>query len=186
MRSICSLCLILFAGGLSAEGLIAPGPNADAPEQIQQFGQLQGRWHCTSQTLQAEGEWRDDPGHAEWTFHYILDGYAIQDVWRPSAESGSPVGTNLRTYDTENDTWHMVWTTTSNARFDYFSANYHDGEIAMSGERRATAAYPAHLALITFHNISEQHFDWKYESAAVNTTDWREVLRIACDRVETD
>ena len=177
---------LMIAPAMAAEGsLIVAGPNANAPEQLQQFGQFEGVWKCSSQSRQPDGSWKKRPGMATWTWHYVLDGHAVQDLWEPDLEANpkAAIGTNLRTYDAETDTWHMVWTTTQEPVFATFRAGETDGALVMFGERSATPAFPQRLARITFHNISDVHFDWKYEaSRARHSHQWREVSRLSCDR----
>lgn len=151
-----------------------------------QYGQLAGDWQCTSESLKQDGSWVKSPGTATWSWYYVLGGHAIQDVWQPPSDAGpdAAVGTNLRIYDVETGLWRMVWTTAKQADFDTFRASYRDGEILIYGERPQTAAFRAHLARITFHNIGERHFDWKYESSGpADGRKWREVVRLSCDRI---
>jgi len=176
--------LLAPAGAALAAGapLLAEGPNPDAPDAVRQYGQLMGDWTCASSSLQADGTWLEAPGRATWSWYYVLEGYAVQDVWRPG-DPAQPVGTNLRTYDAEADTWHMVWATSAQARFDHFSAVHQDGRIVMTGERWARKAFPAHTARITFYGITDKHFDWSYEFSASGEAPWTEQSRLSCDRI---
>lgn len=160
--------------------LLAEGPNPEAPEAVRQYGQLMGHWQCQGSSVQPDGSWQDSPAPATWSWYYVLDGYAVQDVWKPGNPQ-APMGTNLRTYDPDTESWHMVWATTTQARFDEFTATYSDGEIVMHGDRWARTAFPAHQARITFHNIGEKHFDWRYEFSTDGES-WSEQSRLACDR----
>ena len=170
-----------FAAAQTAS-LVATDPNPDAPEAVQQFGQLQGNWSCLGSSRQPDGSWKPGEHPATWSWYYVLDGFAVQDVWKPGNPNGA-MGTNLRTYDPESQSWNMVWATTGQARFDHFTASYEDGNLVMRGERWARAAFQAHDSRITFHNIGAQHFDWKYETAALQgEQQWNEISRIACDR----
>ena len=151
------------------------------------FGRLVGSWRCDGTTLQQDGSWKTDPPGAHWDFYYALEGHAVQDVWYPPAASKGGVGTNLRTYDPETDQWQMVWATSDQPRFDHFTAKVQDGNIVMHGDRWARPAFGAHSARITFHNISADHFDWRYEATADASAEdaaWREVTRLACQRVD--
>lgn len=186
MRSFIFLVVSLVSANAAAHQapLISAGINPDAPEQVKQFGQLQGTWSCLGSGKQPDGSWKQGPAPATWTWYYVLDGYAVQDVWQPAQ---GPMGTNLRTYDAEEDKWQMVWATSSQARFDEFDATFADGKIVMTGDRWARAAFPAHMSRITFHNISQQHFDWSSESSAAGDGEnWTENVRLSCDRVKVD
>jgi hypothetical protein len=176
------LALVAAVGAHAGESaaLVASGPNANAPEQVQQFGQLMGNWSCQGSAPQPDGSWQDSPSRAAWTWYYVLDGFAVQDVWKPGNPK-APMGTNLRTYDAETDSWLMVWATQTQARFDHFTATFQDGQIVMLGDRWARPAFAAHKARITFFNIDETHYDWKYEGSTDGET-WSEQSRLDCDR----
>lgn len=167
------------------EPLLGTEPNPEAPAAVSEgFGKLVGSWQCESARKQPDDSWQDQPGQPTWTFYYALDGHAVQDVWIPPEGAAGAVGTNLRTYDPETETWHMVWATASQARFDHFTAQLQDnGDIVMRGDRWARAAFGEHTARITFHNISAAHFDWRYEASTTGEEEsWGEIVRISCDR----
>ena len=57
-------------------------------------------------------------------------------------------------------------------------------EVGASGFREFAITRPQ-LFRITFHEISDHHFSWRYESsrdAGAEDPVWREVVRIRCDR----
>ncbi|MFK7955316.1 MAG: hypothetical protein AB8B96_04415 [Lysobacterales bacterium] len=155
----------------------------DAPEEVKQYGALNGHWRCEASAKQPDGSWKDSPGVATWSWYYVLDGYAVQDVWQPAAAT-SPMGTNLRTYDVEKKQWNMVWATQTQAEFDHYTAAYSDGMIVMRGENPSRSqSTPAHAAKITFYNMTNNHFDWKYEATAPATdAGWSEFSRMSCSR----
>lgn len=163
--------------------------NPDAPPGIEQYGQFVGRWTCIPASQQADGEWKEFDARPTWVWHYVLEGRAIQDVWIPDPEKSPPgatMGTNLRVYDAENDRWDMVWTTETLGGFQQFTAKMRNGEIVMRGDI-AEGPRPAHLARITFHNISDAHFDWKYEASAPGDGEtWQLQATLACDRAAPD
>jgi len=116
----------------------------------------------------------------------VLDGRAVQDVWKPLANADGQVlqGTNLRTYDAETGIWNVAWTISSSARIETFISSYRDGVIHISAQRAATGVFPAHMMHISFYNISGQHFDWKYETSPLTDgKNWSEISRLSCDRV---
>lgn len=162
-------------------------PNPSAPPQVRdQFGQFIGTWLCQGFNRQADGSWQPSPGAATWSWAYALDGYAIQDVWTPSAETpAAAVGINLRTFNPETGKWSMVWATTNQPDFDYFSASMEEEGLVMRGEIPARGQRPAHLARITFHDIEAAKFSWKYEfSPPGDGNNWTEASRLECGRKE--
>ena len=55
--------------------------------------------------------------------------------------------------------------------------------MVMRAEMPARGTRQAHLAKITFHNIEEKTFDWKYEFSPIGDGDnWTEASRLACTR----
>jgi hypothetical protein len=187
-RGCIALTALLIVAPLTASAGDPPlfsDHNPGAPAGIQQYGQFVGRWTCTPASLQPDGSWKASDARPTWTWHYVLSGQAIQDVWIPDPERSPPgaaMGTNLRVYDAEHDRWDMVWTTETMGAFQHFSAQMQDGEIVMhggipEGQRKA------HLARITFHNISDNHYDWKYEASEPDDGEtWQLQMTLSCDR----
>ena len=183
--SILLLIFPVFALAGTPAALVTDGPHPDAPEALMEYGQLVGNWQCKSLSPQPDGSWKQAEGLNTWTWYYVLDGRAIQDVWKPTANADGKVfpGTNLRTYDAETGIWNVVWTIASSARIEPFISSFRNDIIHITTERAASATFPAHMMHISFYNISEQHFDWKYESSPLTDgQNWREVSRLSCDR----
>lgn len=175
-----------LAGAVTGESRLFGPRNPEAPEGIEQYGQFVGTWTCTPASRQDDGSMKEFEARPSWVWHYALNGTAIQDIWIPDPERSRPgatMGTNLRVYDPEADEWEMVWTTETLAGFQTFTAKMIDGEVVMRGDVE-TGPFPAHLARITFHNISEEHFDWKYEASAPGDGEnWQLHSTLSCDRV---
>lgn len=179
------LVLVLSAIAAGASGIATTRPNPEAPEEIRQFGQLVGSWHCKGSERQQDGSWKETPGVAIWDWYYVLDGYAVQDVWRPDTEANPDAtqGTNLRTFDPETGMWDIVWTKQDVPQIERFRAGFRDGEIHMFAERPAGPSYPRHLLHVTFHNIGDDRFDWRYETSGLTDgQNWRAVARLSCRR----
>jgi hypothetical protein len=96
--------------------LHAECPYPDLSEELMLFGQFVGTWDMTV-------EFFDDSGHnvyrepGTWTFGWVLDGRAIQDVlaYPPAGDpSGNTpgsrrIGTSLRFYHPQEHTWRVIW-----------------------------------------------------------------------------
>lgn len=184
------MLMIILAIVVSAATGNAPlshdGPNENAPEQVKEFGQLVGDWSCAGENLNPDGEWQKSPGRATWSWYYILEGFGVQDVWLPDREQNpnAPMGTNVRTFDPETGLWEVVWATQAVPKFDRYKASFRNGEIHIFAERPATKQFRSHLMRITFHNISADHFDWRYEASGLTDgQNWQERSRLSCDRV---
>lgn len=188
MRPVVLAALILSipSFAITPAPLVTETLGENAPEQVQQqYGQLVGHWACKGENRQQDGSWQASPGMATWSWYYVLDGYAVQDVWQPPKEAppSAAMGTNLRTYDVANNIWNVVWTTTSNANLEQFRSAYRNEQLHIYAERPASGSFPSHLMHITFHDISDDHFDWKYESSGLTDgQNWTEVSRLSCDR----
>ena len=186
---VTGVLIFVVASGLKATGLEAPGPAADAPPELQQFGQFVGSWSCRSSRRDRDGNWQADGWESKWTWYWVLGGHAIQDVWDvpPASPAGASLGTNLRIFDAATGTWQMVWTNTRMSSFDYYEAVGGDGEVIMTGEIPARGGRPPHSAKITFHDIAPGSFEWRYEaSLAGSDGPWSEQVRISCRRTATD
>lgn len=180
-----SLTCLLSTGALAGLTPLVSDANPDANDGVAQYGQFVGTWTCVPTSRQEDGSQKESEARPTWVWHYVLNGRAVQDVWIPDPEhspQGAIMGTNLRVYDPDKDTWVMVWATETLGRFLTFTAKMRDGEIVMHGDI-AEGQFPAHLARITFHNISDDHFDWKYEaSASGDGKTWSLHSTLSCDR----
>ncbi len=157
-----------------------------APEVVAQFGQLVGAWDCTSERRQPDGTMAPGPGTARWTFFYTLGGTAIGDVFEPPADSGGPVGINLRVWNPERQVWVLAWTTAVLGRYDHFEAREEGEALIMRGEIPASGPFPDHAARITFSEISDASFEWKYEATSPGGAGpWQEFSRIHCRAAAT-
>ena len=98
------------------ENLRARGPHPSYRDKLKLFGQFVGVWDLDVLFYDQDRKvvYRQ-PG--EWSFAYVLDGRAIQDVLvYPNQGDGlqnSPcrrrIGTTLRFYDPRADIWQMIW-----------------------------------------------------------------------------
>jgi hypothetical protein len=94
--------LALLSLSAQAGGTAVPLGNSAACMQgpLAEFGQYIGNWNTHDSQLSKDGtEWTEGAG-ARWNFVCIGDGTAIQDFWMPN---DGPVGTNLRTYNSETE-----------------------------------------------------------------------------------
>ncbi|HKJ17500.1 MAG TPA: hypothetical protein VJ984_09145 [Xanthomonadales bacterium] len=180
-----TLILAPWSGLATADAPLFSDRNPEAPEGVDQYGQLAGTWKCTPASRQPDGSMLESDFRPTWIWTYVLNGAAIQDIWIPDPAApagGGGMGTNLRVYDAEQDAWEMVWTTESLGGFQKFSAKMTDGNMVMNGDLPA-GAFPAHMARITFHNIQPDHFDWKYEASAPGDgQNWQLQSTLTCER----
>jgi len=139
---------------------------------LAQFGQYVGDWQIDDSTLSREsGEWEPGKG-ARWIFSCLGDGTAIQDFWIPV---GGPVGTNLRTYNEQTESWDIAWAIKGTPGFAQIGATQNaDGEIVMMYK----SPLPDPPRKITFFPADENGWSWKLEFSFDGGITWTEVYRI--------
>ena len=143
---------------------------------LAQFGQYIGDWDIEDSQLSRDGSgWAPGAG-AKWNFVCIGDGTAIQDFWMPN---DGPVGTNLRTWNPESESWDIAWTIKGLAGFTHIQAEMADsGNIVM----RFVSPIPDPLRRITFFPADTDGWNWTLEQSADNGDNWTEVYRIKASR----
>jgi hypothetical protein len=139
---------------------------------LAQFGQYLGDWRIDDSGLSQEtGEWEPGKG-ARWIFSCLGDGTAIQDFWMPA---GGGVGTNLRTYNSETESWDIAWAVKGTPGFAHIVAEQNEsGEIVM----RYKSPLPSPPRRITFYPVDEEGWNWKLEFSFDGGDTWTEVYRI--------
>src|SRR5665811_2425425 len=104
------------APGNLLDVLTSDGPHPSLGEGAIAFGQFVGYWDMDVRFYdQGGGISYQQPG--SWSFAWVLDGRAVQDILiypelhgEPSFEPGRRrVGTTLRHYDPEADRWRVAW-----------------------------------------------------------------------------
>jgi len=85
--------------------LVAGGPAPALASELALFGRFVGRWKVQNALFsESTGAWARS--ELEWSFAWVIDGRAIQDVLVDS--SGSAIGTTMRTWD-ETGGWRVIW-----------------------------------------------------------------------------
>lgn len=139
---------------------------------LAQFGQYIGDWHIEDSGLSREtGEWEPGQG-ARWIFTCLGDGAAIQDFWMPL---GGPIGSNLRTYNNETESWDIAWAIKGTSGFAHIVAEQNSsGEIVM--QYKSPTQNPPRK--ITFYPVDDDGWNWKLELSFDGGDNWTEVYRI--------
>ena len=190
MRLIIFFCTALAVSVAYADPGI-PGqyePHPDAPAGLQQFGQLAGEWLCATEMPDGEGNWVKRPHRASWNWYYINDGFAVQDVWDPLYENPDKsitprTGTNLRVYDPETDSWKAYWAAGLIPFVVVFDVKQKGDDMVMRRDHPGNANQPPHKAKITFFNITDEKFDWRYEGASLDDQEnFNEQFRLFCEK----
>ena len=139
---------------------------------LAQFGQYIGDWRIEDSGKSREtGEWEPGDG-ARWIFECLGDGTAIQDFWIPN---GGPVGTNLRPYNSETESWDIAWAIKGVPGFAHITAKQNTvGEIVM----KYKSPIPDPPRKITFYPANDKGWNWKLELSLDGGESWTEVYRI--------
>ena len=125
---ICGASLIACAGR-SGIATSYGSPNPKAPEEITQFNFLIGEWDIDFRWKLNDGSYQQTPGHMRAS--YVLDGYAIQDVWRLGSDAGGQIiGLAIRTYNPREKKWAINWVDGTNGVW----GNVGKGEFTENGE----------------------------------------------------
>lgn len=136
------------------------------PEEIIQYGQFVGEWDCEVSNLQKDGTWLSSK--ALWRFEYILGGTAIQDFWTNPVNTKDSnttlLGTNIRTFNPKEGKWQCVWLENKSKAINGIWKSHQDSKnnILLYDD---TGKW-----LITFYNITENSFDWKWDFKQDNGT----------------
>ena len=82
---------------------------AATPAAPDLYGRLAGVWDVGNRYYDEDkAEWRT--GTVVWTFGWVLDGRAVQDVmWFTESDGSRTTGSTMRLYDPSADIWHVVW-----------------------------------------------------------------------------
>jgi len=162
----------------------ADAPHAEAPAPLSHFAPMIGRWVITDWSPNETGAWIEGSG-ADWDFAYVMDGWAVQDVWvkpgRATAvddPSQRTIGTNVRLWDDANDRWKMSWIRTSAGEPQTWYAQSTAEEIVMT---LTLPGQDAPRRRITFYDMTGETFDWRMEAAGEDGA-WSEIYRIHGER----
>lgn len=185
MLALCAAAIPTYplTAGANDHEALSREPAAGAPKAVKDMQAFIGDWACKPSRLQQDGTWSKPPHTHIWKWYYALGGRAVQDFWFPDQDAQGKPGTNLRMYDPEAESWFIAWSTTAMKQFDLLSATFDGEKMILKGHKNASEQVSEHDRRITFHNISSDHFDWKYEAKGMSEdAAWSEVFRLACDR----
>ena len=172
--AIVIVLVAIFASSHASEsGIPTDNPDACMLGPLAQFGQYIGNWNIEDSQLSKDGsEWTPGAG-ARWDFVCIGDGTAVQDFWMPE---GGPVGTNLRVYNADTESWDVAWAITPVPGISRINAKQDEhGNIVM----QYVAPIPSPLRRITFFPADASGWKWQLEFSTDDGATWFEVYRIS-------
>ena len=173
-----SIPLLLASGSVVADAAALPFDNDTACMEgpLAQFGRYIGNWNIEDSQLGQNGEtWSPGDG-ARWNFACLGNGTAIQDFWMPP---DGTIGTNLRTYNSQTESWDIAWAIDALPGFAHIQAvQDDDGNIVMHYK----SPLPDPLRRITFFPPDDSGWNWKLELSRDGGDNWFEVYRIKATR----
>ena len=154
--------------------LLADKPDPKFHDKAITLGQLAGDWTWDGTGFAADGKTPvTDKG--ELQFHWILDGRAMQDVWKETERSDGDalvLGTTVRFYDPKTDTWRGTWVDPGNNAMKAITGRRAGDAIVFEG----TSSNGTQFRWI-FSEIKSDSFRWHAERLAGGKWEIYEDLR---------
>ena len=158
-----------------ADLLLAPGAHAELADELGLFGHFVGDWDMDVRFFDRAGATVFE-GPGLWTFAWILDGRAIQDVLTydlpekfPAPSGKRRIGTSLRSYRPGDRTWHVTWIGATTGTYLSLEARPTDIGISITGAD--TDGSPLHWA---FTDVSDDSFEWVGRTLSGSDQWWTE------------
>ena len=144
----------------------------DAPPETAQFAFLVGEWDCKIRSMSPTGGWTEN--QATWTARYILDGWAIQDLWVSQIPGGGTLqGTNIRSFNPETRKWDNRWLGAGNLQWKYFESEMVEGKMVMIGGEGEDPR-GAFVDRNTFHDVTDDSWTWRKDRSWDGGKTWLE------------
>jgi len=151
--------------------LHGPGPYGSLADELALFGQFVGAWDLEWRGQDRDGKDVVVPG--EVVFGWVLDGRAVQDVWRVPLDPadahgmGGFHGTTIRFYDPKISAWRSTWINPPSGRVSRFIGRADaDGIVLeMLDEDRAPERW-------RFRDITPTSFRWVGEVSTDGGKTW--------------
>lgn len=148
----------------------ADGPEPSRVDHLQLFGQFVGAWDLEWRGRDREGKPVTAPGAVH--FGWILDGRAIQDIWRVPLDprDGERMrafhGTTIRFYDRAIDAWRSTWIDPLNGRVRRFIGRPAGNTILLDGlDEDPRERW-------SFRDITADSFTWRGEESTDGGETW--------------
>ena len=154
--------------------LYAEKPHPEFDQELHTFGQFVGIWDMEVIFYDEEGKEYYHQQN-EWTFFWILDGRAIQDILlgpnmkeNLSIEPGKRrIGTSLRQFDSDKNLWNVTWFGLASNDNISLSGGLENNDIIL----KAIDSDGIYIKWM-FTNIHENDFIWKGFSSMDQGTTW--------------
>jgi hypothetical protein len=161
----------------------ARGPAADLASELMLFGQFVGDWDVAITYWHPDGTQEEDAG--EWSFAWILEGHAVQDVWRipsraESERTGRPVrglGTTIRFFDRTIGAWRSTWHGINGYVLAFIARQIADEIVLERSEGDVITRW-------IFSEVQSDQFRWRNVTSTDNGSTWRHVQEMRVIRKE--
>lgn len=160
---------------LNADTLVtalhAPAPYEPLSDQLDLFGRFVGAWDLEWQGTGKDGH--DLVVRGELSFGWVLDGRAVQDVWRVPVDPADALrmrafhGTTVRFYDPAIGAWRSTWLDPLNGRVRRFI-----GRLAPCGDIVLEGLDDDPRERWSFREISPDRFRWVGEASSDGGRTW--------------
>lgn len=155
-------------------------PHPSALPEIADWDPMIGICECSSQSRKQDGDWAE-PIDMTWTWKYIMNGTAVQDITLKSdgAHSGS-----IRQYNTDSTKWYVHYFASSAATpalSSWEGGTTEDGKIVLYREQNAPNGSEG-LYRLSFYNISAEGYDWVGEWVSTDESVVYPTWKISCTR----
>jgi hypothetical protein len=145
-----------------------PNPNPALGDEAQTFDRLVGTWDADFTFSKPDGTVSRKKG--ELHFGWVLDGYAVQDLWIGYPTEGHTdrtIGTTIRFFDTKLKQWRIVFI---NPQFNYVVTTQGGRE----GDRIVLRGVDSDGLPIrwTFREITPASFHWQGEKSHDGGNTW--------------
>ncbi len=150
----------------TAGELAAHRADADAfpdMKELAAIDSLVGSWDLDVAYHHDDGRIEHQPG--EWHFAWILDGRAVQDVWRMPGS----YGTTIRAWDPDLGAWRGTWVSELSDGTTTFIASAIAGEIVMESQGEEE------ISRWIFSDITPESFHWRAVRTADGGRSWQVV-----------
>jgi hypothetical protein len=166
--------MMLLACALSAEPMRSLGRiNPKAPPETAQFSFIIGAWDCMIRSMKPDGSGFTER-QASWTGYYILDGWAIQDIWVYKTPDGQTYeGTNVHSFNPETSKWDNRWVASPSLQWKYFQSEMVGDTMVMTGGE-GKGPNGDFIDRNTFFDIAADSWSWRKDRSFDGGETWIE------------
>ena len=176
LAHVAALALLAALGG--AGSLRASDTAWRAPaDAARLFDHFVGAWDFECDFYAPDGTRTQFPG--EWSFAWVLDGRAMQDIWvgylRGRAPGQRGMGTSVRFLDTKSQQWRVVFVAPEGGKI----LTLKGGGV---GDRIVLEGLDADGSMLrwSFNDVRQDSFLWRGETSADGGKTWRveQIMRL--------